>query len=748
MTLLSQFLSYMGSHNLSPHRASDIIPDNKRRNYRLASDKAGKKSGFYKLHIEGDFGYAFFGDYRYGESISWYASADKKYTARERREYARRAEEARAVAEVEQIALWNTKAKEVQEYILFLSDCPDEHPYLKKKGIKAHGVLLDADKIVIPMGNKDGVWSYQSITFDGAKKFPYQAKKTGTYFEIKGSGAIFIAEGYATAATIHEATGGAVYVAFDAGNLLPVAKEVRALNPDAQITICADNDAFGKINVGMEKGRKAAIEINALFIYPEFKDISEKPTDFNDLAALEGIQAVKDRIGEAQKPKPDSEAPAVLAPAQDVKSHHGGGGATNDEWQLSLVVNKKGELISTSPTNLNLYMRNHPAVKGVFRYDSFAKRIIIPRCPPWEDESSFNVRPIHDYDYFRLECFLETEFSLKVNKNRCADSIESTAQLPEYAFNPASDYFNTLVWDGVPRLDSWLQRYVCDGKQPDEYLRMVGRKFVCGLAARAMSPGVKFDTMIILEGKQYAGKSFLSRVLATINGEEYFLDDFKEIDNKDALMKIQGKLVVEFPEISTMRRAEVNDLKAFLSRTHDVYRPPYGRNTVEAPRQCVFVGTINPEGPYLRDVTGNRRYWPVSCRDDIDIKSIRDIVTQLHAEAAHYVKMGEKLWMNKEEYELASIEQDKRVVSDIWIDAIQEIVALKDEITTDELLQSLEIPKERRTPQTQSRIAQTMTALGWEHSRLARGNKRPRGYIKRKSEKGETESLFVEDIKW
>lgn len=757
--IVSEFVSFMASHGLAPANTNDIQPDNKRHDYQLATDKPGKKKGFYKLKIEGDFGFGFFGDYRQGEAIAWHAKTDKKITDKERREYAKRAAEERIKAEQEQLAIWKAKAAEAREHILFLSDCPDNHPYLVKKGIRSHGLLLSGDQAIMPIGNTEGVWSYQAISPDGSKKFPYQSRKSGLYFKINGSGRVALCEGYATAASIHEATGCTAYAALDAGNLVIVAPEIRKLHPDAEIIICADNDAFTKkpdgtpTNPGLIKGKQAAIEINALFTYPEFNDNVNKFTDFNDLHQSEGLQAVIDRIGQAQKPDLDSEAPAVLAPSPAAKSRHGGGDVTLDideSWREKLHVNKNGDPLPGSPTNLHLFMQYHEPLRGVFRYDSFSKRIIVPRCPPWESADDFKVRPISDYDYFRLECFLETECGLKVQKTKCADAIESTAQLPENIFNPAADYFNALEWDGVSRVDTWLQRHVSDGKQPNDYLTLVGRKFLCGLAGRAMRPGVKFDTMIILEGKQYAGKSYLSRVLATINGEEYFLDDFKDIDNKDALMKMQGKLVIEFAEISTMRKAEVNDLKAFLSRTHDVFRPPYGRNTLEAPRQCVFVGTINPEGPYLRDVTGNRRYWPVSCRDDIDIKELKKIMPQLHAEAAHYVKLGEQLWITKDEYQLAAAEQDKRVVNDVWIDTIQDILLGKNEITTDEILQALDIPKERRTPQAQSRIVQTMTSLGWQYARLVRGTKRPRGFIKTEFKTKDNHELFdeSEEIAW
>lgn len=411
-----------------------------------------------------------------------------------------------------------------------------------------------------------------------------------------------------------------------------------------------------------------------------------------------------------------------------------------NDWRARLIWEGKGnarKLAPRSTTNLLLFMRHHENYAGVFRYDGFAKRIIVRQCPPWESEAEFTVRPVQDYDYVRLEAHLEKEIRLKIPANKCREAVASTAQLPENTFNPASEYFASLQWDGVPRLDTWLLDYVSDrkrpmfGEQPQEYLRIVGRKFLCGLAARAMHPGCKFDTMMILEGAQYAGKSYISKLLSTINGVPYFLDDVKDITNKDTLMEIQGKLVVEFAEISAMRRAEINELKGFLSRQVDMFRPPYGVSVIEAKRQCVFIGTVNPEGPYLRDVTGNRRYWPVACRHRLDLQAIAAAVPMLHAEAAHAVRNGEQLWLTQDEYEICCAEQNKRVQQDIWLDMIEGFVDGLSAISTDGLLEKMAIPLERRNNGVYMRLHQTMAVLGWEPARVSMDGKRARGFRKK-----------------
>jgi len=748
MSLIENFIDAMRQAGLAPANPSDIRSDNKRHDYQLEGDKRGHKKGYYKLKIDGDFGFGFFGDYRQSEFEKWVSAAPRTYSDAERREFAKRMERERQAQEIEQEALWQAKAAEAVDTLLFTSPCPPEHAYLQKKGVLPYGISLSGRDIIIPMSDASGVRNIQSIKPDGTKLFFKDAKKQGAWFEIPGDTTICIVEGYATGASVYEATGHTVIIAFDAGNLVPVAAAIRAKHPENRVIICADNDAFtvrpdGKpTNPGIIKGTQAAIAINADLIYPEFTDTATKPTDFNDLHQLEGLDVVRDTIHAAKKPDGKAAGGAIASP-RDVGSQAPGSDLI--DWEGQLQKNKNGELIPRSVSNLLLVMRHHDDLKNIFRYDSFAKRIIVHRPPPWEDAQTFLVRSVCDYDYFRLEAFLEQNYGLKVTKEKCADAIASTAQLPENTFNPASDYFSVLEWDGIPRIDTWLREYASDGSQPDCYLKIVGRKFMCGLAARAIYPGIKFDTMIILEGKQYAGKSFLSKILSTINGAEYFLDDFKDIENKDSLMKMQGKLVIEFPEISAMRKAEINDLKAFLSRTHDVFRPPYGRNTLESGRQCVFVGTINPEGPYLRDVTGNRRYWPISCRDVLNLEDLRRVIPLLHAEAAHLVRNGEQLWLTKEEYDIAVTEQNKRVLNDVWADKITDIVQGKNEISTDEILQEMGIPRDKQTPQVQSRVTQTMVSIDWVPCRLSVGTKRPRGFRRMSAIEAIQENLTADE---
>ena len=729
--IISEFLEFLSAHDLTPYNPLDIKADNKRNNYRLHSDPAGKKRGYYKLKESGGFGFGFAGDYRSDECLSWHSGSSQDST-RSDINVLREASKVEARRAQEELKKQHEEvARSVSDTILFLDEAGAGNPYLKKKGVQPYGVFESGKDLIIPISIRNKVWNAQTIKPDGAKLFEKGGLLKGGSYKIKGEDdTLFICEGFATGASVREATGCAVYVAFNALNLTQVAPAVLRDNPGKRIVVAADNDHETVVkgepyNTGVIKAEKIKQEYGIPYILPEFEE-PEGKSDFNDLHASEGIKVLKEKIESALETI-EQGAPPVPPQKHDIDA--GEENPYNENFEQELRKTKRG-IDHTSTLNSLLIVSNDPLLRGVYRFDAFAKVVLISRCPPWCDDEHFRVRPLQDRDYIELECYLESHWGMRAGKNKCADLIENVATQNHHQFNPASDYFKALQWDGVPRLASWLKEYVSDGAQPDQYLEIVGRKFMCGLAARAMNPGCKFDTMVIFEGQQNAGKSYLSRIMGTIEGEEYFLDDFKDIENKDALMKMQGKLVVEFPEISTMRKAEVNDLKAFITRQMDEYRAPYGRHVKNSPRQCVFIGTVNPEGPYLRDVTGNRRYWPVSCRQKLDIENLKIIMPHLHAEAAHLVRAGEQLWLNDEEYQMAVDEQEKRVMSDLWLDKIEDIVSTYNSITTDELLAELNIPMDRRSPIVFSRINQCMAQLGYKSCRLRVGGKQRRGFAK------------------
>jgi putative DNA primase/helicase len=212
-----------------------------------------------------------------------------------------------------------------------------------------------------------------------------------------------------------------------------------------------------------------------------------------------------------------------------------------------------------------------------------------------------------------------------------------------------------VSWDGVPRLCGWLATYLrATGNAP--YLSAIGTRFLVSAVARVEKPGCQADHTLVLDGKQGTGKTSTVRAL----GGKFVTDGLPNLHDKDSAIHLQGVWIVELGELAAIRRtADVESTKVFLSRTVDRFRPPYGRRTIDVPRQCVFIATTN-ETQYLKDPTGNRRFWPVSC-GAIDLPSLVRDRDQLWAEAFVLYQQGHAWHLTADEAALAGGEQAERV---------------------------------------------------------------------------------------
>ncbi len=209
----------------------------------------------------------------------------------------------------------------------------------------------------------------------------------------------------------------------------------------------------------------------------------------------------------------------------------------------------------------------------------------------------------------------------------------------EITVHPVRDHLGAITWDGVPRIEAWACRYL--GAEDTAFNRSVGGLWLISAVARIFRPGVKADHMLVLEGPQGARKSTALKILA---GEDWFTDELPDLGSKDAAMHMQGVWIIEIAEIDAIGKAEVSRIKAFLTRTTDRFRPPFGCYTIDVPRQCVFAGTVNPD-TYLRDETGNRQFWPVR-RGTIDIDALARDRDQLWAEAVARFRTGAIWWLD------------------------------------------------------------------------------------------------------
>ena len=307
--------------------------------------------------------------------------------------------------------------------------------------------------------------------------------------------------------------------------------------------------------------------------------------------------------------------------------------------------------------NVIIALSSDVVFAGVLAFDEFAQEIVVRQPLPWDGPTQTFPRPWEDADDVRTAEWLQLR-GVNVAPLVVGRAVGAVAR--EHRVHPVRDWLDHLRWDGIPRIQTWTSAYL--GAEPTPFHHTIGALWMISAVARIFRPGVKADHMLILEGPQGARKSTALKVLA---GEAWFTDELPELGSKDAALHMQGIWIVEIAELDAIGRAEVSRIKAFLTRTTDRFRPPYGRYTVEVPRQCVFAGTVNPD-TYLRDETGNRRFWPLRC-GTIDIAALARDRDQLWAEAVHRFREGAIWWIDDAAILAeATAAQEARYQADAW----------------------------------------------------------------------------------
>ena len=327
------------------------------------------------------------------------------------------------------------------------------------------------------------------------------------------------------------------------------------------------------------------------------------------------------------------------------------------ESTKDLKLNSKGKIAET-PANIEILLNADPNLKGLAYIDEFANKLRLSRSPVWRDHISAS-EVWGDVDDAGLRIYFEEKFGITSAK-KISDTF--LVWVEKNKRDPVKEYLEGLQWDGVPRLDQAL--VVLLGAEPTPYVEAATRKtFVAGVA-RTYEPGKKFDNMLVLVGPQGCGKSTFCKRMGL---EKWHTDSIYTVQGKDAVEQIQGFWICEFAEIVALlnKKTTENEAKQFLSKQEDVYRPAYGRHTIVRPRRCLFIGTTNSE-TFLRDDTGNRRFWPIKCMvqeplSDIFTRMDRALADQLWAEAKHYYEKGEPLYLPKELEQVARDIQSKHL---------------------------------------------------------------------------------------
>ncbi|MFJ2331841.1 VapE domain-containing protein [Pseudomonas helleri] len=717
--MLDDVLGQFADHGLEP---SQPLTFGKLTRCKTTQDKGKEKNGWYVIHEHRTeknevLIFGSFGDWRSGDNNKIKVKAGRM--SQEERDVmrARQEEGKRRAAEIAA----NAARRAANRASGLFKRMPEKgrSAYLDRKQIVGMGVRYAprSGALLVPMSNaRDQIVGLQVIypekqpdTGRDKSYWPYGMSKEGAFHLIgphpEPGEPVLVCEGYATGVSLHMATSLTVAIAFDAGNLLPVSKLMRERFPGCPLIICRDDDWKTKRpsgdpwNPGEEKATNAALIVGGQVVAPVFSAEREiKWTDFNDLHCAEGLDAVRRQVLSVVRP------PAA-------------GG-----WKDQFARTENGSLIAHMQ-NVELILGNDERWAGVISFSAFSSKIVKLRTPPYGGGTG----DWGDIDDIRVMKWLAQQYNLRVKASSVIEAVSVVAH--DNSFHPVRNYLNKLEWDRVPRLDTWLNKVM--GVTQSGYSAKVGKRWMISAVARVMRPGCKADSVMILEGGQGEGKSTAMSIL----GGDWFMDTPFALGDKDGFQAIRGKWIIELGELDSFNKAESTKAKQFFSASTDTYRESYGRRTNDVPRQCVFVGTTNQD-EYLKDATGNRRYWPVACTK-VDLEQLREIRDQLWAEAMFCYEAGEIWWVNRDETAMFSEAQDERFVVDEWegpiLTWLEESQIGETTSGSEVLASALKLDFGHWGKPEQMRVGAIMHRLGWRRVRLpalAKSGQRPWAYKK------------------
>lgn len=392
-------------------------------------------------------------------------------------------------------------------------------------------------------------------------------------------------------------------------------------------------------------------------------------------------------------------------------------------WRAQLILKQRDGRPDECRENVYLFLANHPALARRVAINEFSNALVKVAELPWQSYDE----EWQEIDDLRLGYWLASTNGMVV-KNGAALRDGVTLAAFEHRVHPVRDWLAALVWDGVPRLNHWVEE--CLGAEPSIYHQLCGRFFLISMAARIFRPGCKVDTLIVLESEQGGGKSSALRILAG----DHFADTPFVMGDKDSFLALRGRWLYEIAELDSLNKADITRAKAFLSSPVDSYRAPYEARYENHPRQCVFAATTN-QYEYLKDLTGNRRFWPIRC-GQIDLEKLTDWRAQLFAEAVAAVQAGERWHPDRDEFKQHfEAEIDRRLVDDPWETHIAEWADEPENaflfnptkgVTVAEILRSaikMDASKIGGARVEASRVGTIMKRLGFARKRRATGRR-------------------------
>lgn len=632
--IIDQFERAMRDAGIIPaFTRGGITDDGQLIRFHIEGDTRGTRNGWAVLFGD-NIPAGEFGSWKTGESYPWCAKTSEAITPDERNAIQARIEAARAERERQQRAREGEAAKAANLLWNDAAPADDTHPYLARKGVHSHGLRIVAwpiygddgqvqrrieNTLLIPIMNKSGkIVSLQGIfprvepAFGRDKTFLAGGKKQGCFYVIgrpSPGKPIAMAEGYATAESIHQATGWCVVVCWDAYNLPHVAKVWRESVPDATFVICADNDQWTKLpvdNPGVTYAKRAAAEIRARVVSPEFAELygtDDRPTDFNDLHMREGVEVLQAQVLPPLLAVPsvdDEDLPGIaIAPGE----YFVPGNLSNfDTFSTFPDFSGKGKPLPTARNLSELCRRTGVVV----RYNVIKKdlEILVPGLQTTVD----NAKEVAAGEL--MDCLHRVGMgtgSFETNLCQIAEANQ---------YNPVATWIGSRPWDGVSRLQQFFDtvqevepKRMADGRVLKEVLM---RKWMISAVAAAYEPdGVVARGVLTFVSRQNLGKTRWAKQLAP--AELQLVADGIVLNpaDKDSIKQVISKWIVELGEVdATFRKADIAALKAFISRSHDEIRRPYARTESRYARRTVLFASVNDER-YLRDPSGNTRWWTI-----------------------------------------------------------------------------------------------------------------------------------------
>ncbi|AST86648.1 VapE domain-containing protein [Ralstonia pseudosolanacearum] len=646
--VIRQFLEAMSAAGL--RTSAPIEADGDMHRVHIEGERKGTRNGWYVLHLDGTPAGGF-GNWRTGTKATWCAKGADTLTATERADIDARIEDARKRREADERERQKAAAKRAQA----LWDAADEadcsHPYLTRKNVFAHGLRVapwaltkrDGETfktidsaLLVPIRNATGKLTSLQAIFPAVDDYMGRDKdmlrdglKKGCFHIIGaiGDGPIAICEGYATGATVHEATGWAVAVAFDAYNLRDVGNALRKAHPRNEIVFCADNDQWTHEpidNPGVTKASEAAKLLRCRVIVPEFADLTSKPTDFNDLAQCEGLDAVRRQlIGDETLPVPANDNTPAIVPLDAGVNPYG-----------FPHLSDKGQPLN-SRENLQYVLDSYGITTC---YNEITKRSEV-RIPGF-------VAAADTYDNSAMAEILSICARNRMPQSNVVNYLGTIAGRNPH--NPVRDWIMSKPWDGVSRFAQLAATIEPADGYPVAMRDALLRRWLISAVAAVFKPhGFEAHGALVFTGPQGAGKTRWFKRLAPADSKLVLAGAMLDPSNKDTILTAVGHWIVELGELdATFRKADIARLKSFITQSVDKVRKPYALTDSEFQRRTVFCASVN-EGSYLVDDTGNRRWWTVAV-ERIDYQHSIDM-QQVWAEVLTWFQSGEQWHLTDDE---------------------------------------------------------------------------------------------------